>query len=249
MRRLPRWTCACALALLAQGGIDLVAGPPPDEAPQAPAAPTPTAAPAMRHHFDETMRVHDAVIRGDLPVARQVAVELQGRDFAGLPEKASPHVSVMKDAARKLAASTDVLAASAAAAVMLGTCGDCHRAVGAMPAVSVRPLKPVGETVGHMLTHQHAAELLVQGLVVPSSATWNEGAQALRTAPLKPGKLPRDPKLTPEIVAGEARLHELADEAAGTSTTVARAGVYGQMLATCAQCHTLHANIWGPSRR
>jgi mono/diheme cytochrome c family protein len=246
MKRLPLLLTACAMLAVVASGVRLVAERP---AVPAEAQGSSQADAAMRHHFAETMRVHDAVVRGDVPAARRVAGELAGRDFPGLPGNAGPHLAAMKDAARLVASSADVASASAAAATMLGACGECHRAVGAMPAVAVTPLKPVGDTVGHMLAHQHAAELLVQGLVVPSSATWHQGAQELRTAPLKRSKLPKDRKLTSEIVAGEARLHELADQAAGSTSTAARTEVYGQMVATCASCHAVHANIWGPAKR
>lgn len=202
----------------------------------------------MRAHFDEVLRVHDAIVRGDLDDARGRARQVASHEFRGLPEAAAGHLAAMRGAAGRVAAAHDLPEASRAAGAMLGTCGECHRAVGAMPAVHVRATPAVGETVGHMLAHQRAVEHLLQGLVVPSSSAWNEGAQALRTAPLKRSRLPRDPKLTSEIAAGETRLHELADEAAGTSAPPARAALYGQMVGTCARCHALHKNIWGPER-
>jgi hypothetical protein len=118
-----------------------------------------------------------------------------------------------------------------------------------MPAVAVRPVPAIGQTVGHMLNHQHAIEQLLQGLVVPSSTAWNEGAQALRTAPIARGKLPKDPKLNSELMEGERRLHQLAERAATAGTTADRVAVYGEMLGTCAACHSLHPNVWGPGKR
>jgi len=118
-----------------------------------------------------------------------------------------------------------------------------------MPAVDTRPVPSVGQTVGHMLAHERAVEQLMQGLVVPSSAAWNEGAQALRIAPLGRGKLPKDPKLTPELMEGEQRLHQLAERAAAATGTPDRAALYGEMIGTCAACHSLHPNVWGPGKR
>ena len=204
------------------------------------------AATDMRAHFDEVLRVVDAIVRGDLDDARRRARQVASREFTGLPVAAAGQLAGMRAAAGRVAAAADLPTAATAAGVMLGTCGECHRAVGAMPAVHVRPSPAVGDTVGHMLAHQQAIEHLLQGLVVPSSSAWNAGAQALRTAPLKRSKLPDDPKLSSEIAAGETRLHELADEAAGTSAPPARAAIYGQMVSTCSRCHALHKNIWGP---
>ena len=110
---------------------------------------------------------------------------------AGLPAKAVPYAATLQQAASRVTQATDIASAGMSAATMLGTCGECHRTVGAMPAVDVRPAPSVGQTVGHMLAHERAVEQLMQGLVVPSSTSWNAGAQALRTAPLGRGKLPK----------------------------------------------------------
>jgi cytochrome c553 len=166
-----------------------------------------------------------------------------------MPEKASSHVAAMQQAAAGVSEAADLAAACTSAATMLGACGECHRAVGAMPAVAVRPVPAVGDTVGHMLNHQRATEQLMQGLVVPSSTAWNEGARALRTTPIARGKLPKDPKLTSELMEGEQRLHQLAERAASASMTADRAAIYGEMLVACAGCHSLHPNVWGPGKR
>jgi cytochrome c553 len=100
-----------------------------------------------------------------------------------------------------------------------------------------------------MLDHQRAADQMMQGLVVPSPALWNMGAQGLRTAPLSTSKLPKDPRLTAERASGEKRVHALADQAAAASETKDRVAVYGQVLAACAGCHSVHGTIWGPTQR
>jgi hypothetical protein len=209
----------------------------------------PDARAEMQSHYAEAVRVHDAVVRGDLAGARQSAQRLGSHAETGLPDQAAPFASAMQQAATRAAQAADITTAGTSAAAMLGTCGECHRAVGAMPAVETRPVPTVGQTVGHMLNHQRATEQLMQGLVVPSSTSWNEGAQALRTAPLGRGKLPKDPKLTSELMAGERRLHQMADRAAGATGTADRAAIYGEMIGTCASCHSLHPNVWGPGER
>jgi hypothetical protein len=212
--------------------------------------PTPaTRATAMQSHYVDAIRVHDAIVRGDLPGAHDAARHLRTHAEPGMPEKVSSYVEAMRQAAVRVSEAPDLAAACSSAATMLGTCGDCHRAVGALPAVAARPVPAVGQTVGHMLNHQHATEQLLQGLVEPSSTAWNEGAQALRTAPIARGKLPRDSKLTSELIEGEQRLHQLADRAAGAAATTDRIAVYGEMIGTCAACHSLHPNVWGPGKR
>lgn len=221
----------------------------PAFAEQAASAPASAVRHDMAGHFAEVKVVHEAVIRGDLPAARKAAEALAARSFAGLSKTTAPYAASIKELAGRVAAARDVNAAAASAASMLGTCGECHRTAGAMPAPELPARPSVGQAVGHMLEHQRAFDQLMQGLVVPSASLWNQGAQALRTAPLGPGQLPKDPKLTADVAAGEQRVHQLADQAAGASDTQARVAAYGTLLGTCASCHTLHANIWGPSKR
>ena len=69
---------------------------------------------------------------------------------------------------------------AASTAAMLAACGDCHRAAGTMPAPAAPAAPAVGGVVGHMLEHQRAVDLMVQGLTVPSTSAWNEGAANAR---------------------------------------------------------------------
>lgn len=203
----------------------------------------------MSAHFAEVGAVHEAVIRGDLAGAKAAAAALAAREFTGLPEKTATHRQAMKALAERVASATDVAMAAAGTAAMLGACGECHRTAGVLPAPALPQRPVVGQAVGHMLDHQRAADHLMQGLVIPSSTLWNQGAQGLRVAPLSRGQLPKDPRLTAEVAAGEQRVHALGDEAAGTSEPQARAAIYGKVISTCASCHSLHSNIWGPSKR
>jgi cytochrome c553 len=97
-----------------------------------------------------------------------------------------------------------------------------------------------------MLDHQRAADLMFQGLVVPSSTLWREGADTLNVARLRDRELPRDSRWTPEIVRAEERLHRFAGDAARMHDYATRAASYAQIIATCAECHGLHQKVWGP---
>jgi len=97
-----------------------------------------------------------------------------------------------------------------------------------------------------MLEHQRAADEMLQGLIIPSASQWRQGAERLRTAALQRDKLPRDSKLTPQVLKAEERVHRLADQATAAADTSARAAIYAQVLTTCAECHGLHAVVWGP---
>jgi hypothetical protein len=205
----------------------------------------------MQAHFSQAMTVHEAVIRGDLLAATQPAVWLATHEApSSLPAGSAPFVAQMKRAARRTADASSILEAALGTAEMLKTCGDCHRAVGTMPAIPVQSARPdVHGLVGHMLAHQQAADQMLQGLVVPSSASWRSGADGFRAAPLRSTTLPTDPKLTSSLAASEKRIHELASQASRVEDSGARAVFYGQILARCADCHALHRGVWGPTRR
>jgi cytochrome c553 len=164
-----------------------------------------------------------------------------------IPEKGRLYPAAIRQAAARVASADGVQRAAVATASMLSACGDCHRASGIMPAARLSTAQDVGGTVGHMLEHQRAAHLMLQGLVVPSSSLWRDGAAAFLAAPLRPEKLPPDPKWTPEMRAAEARLHRAAGDAVQTTDSLGRANIYGQMLAHCSDCHALHRKARGPS--
>jgi cytochrome c553 len=200
----------------------------------------------MRAHFNQAMVVHAAVIRGDLAAVAPAARVLADQDPASLPAGSASHVAAMKQAAREAADARDILAAGQATARMLSACGNCHRALGTMPAVTSRPRPSVGGIVGHMLEHQVAVDQMLEGLVVPSDSLWRAGTRAMATAPLHSRELPVDSAVRRELAPTEERVHRMATDAVQASDPFARAGFYAQMLAGCADCHKRHAKIWGP---
>jgi cytochrome c553 len=201
----------------------------------------------MREHFAKVIEAHDAVVRGDLDSAKAPAEWLAAHDPTPELDKASAsHVSVMRQAARRAADATDLATAAQGTAAMLAACGDCHRAAGVVPPMGVPAEPHVGGTVGHMLAHKHAIDLMMQGLIVPSAALWQQGAAGLKHAPLKASDLPRDPKLTRQILAAEDEVHLLAERAASASEQPARIAAYAQVISACGRCHGLHGRVWGP---
>jgi mono/diheme cytochrome c family protein len=189
----------------------------------------------MQHHFLQVTLIHEAIIRGDLPSVREPALTLA-------------HLPIPPDTPARTAPFAAAIG-QAATTVMLRQCGECHRAAGVLPAPS-RTLRPdVGGIVGHMLEHQRAVDELLQGLVIPSATEWRQGAERLRAAPLRPDQYPPDPRLTSELKRTDARVHQIADRAVKAADAPARAAVYSDLLTTCAQCHGLHRQIWGPDRK
>lgn len=201
----------------------------------------------MQHHFLQITKVHEAVIRGDLPSVRTPAREISQLDLpSGMPETAQPFLFPLRVAGRRAAEATNLVQASRAVATLLAECGECHRTAGVRPAILPRTVPDVGGLVGHMLDHRRAVELLEQGLFVPSAADWQLGAERLRTAPLSAMDLPPDARLTKEIRQAETRVHALAARAMAAATPGERIATYALVLGSCAECHQLHRTVWGP---
>ena len=208
---------------------------------------TPARLAQMQHHFLQVTLIHEAMIRGDLPAVRAPARELARLPAPpDTPVRTAPFVAAIAAAAARAAEAPDLETAASATSMMLRQCGDCHRSAGIFPAPSAVARPDVGGLVGHMLEHQRAADDLLQGLLIPSGSLWQRGAGRLKAAPLRPGDLPVDRAFTAELKRTDARVHALAAAAAAATDAPARASVYADLLTTCAQCHGLHRQIWGP---
>ncbi len=154
---------ACVLATVVGGGALAQITPSAPRADQ------------MHEQFRAVTGAQDAIVRGDLEDARHQARTVAAfPDPADLPPGAAPHLAAMRAAAGQAAEAADLRVAAAATAAMLANCGSCHRAVGTMPAHRAPPEARVGGVIGHMITHQAAMDLLLQGLVTPSTSLWNQ---------------------------------------------------------------------------
>lgn len=204
----------------------------------------------MKHHFEDVVDLHDAVVRGDLrsarTLAKQIAVE---PDPPRVTDAGRARLGRIRAMASDVAAASSIETAAEATAGIVATCGDCHEAVGVrMPPPPEPPASDLGGVVGHMLTHRKGLESLLAGLVIPSTSEWNTGARQLQGAALPLHDLPRDPKLTSQVAAADKQVHALATEALAATTLDARVAVYSKLLTTCASCHSLHPSVWGPTR-
>ena len=88
-----------------------------------------------------------------------------------------------------------------------------------------------------MRRHQWAMDRLWDALVVPSDDAWNAGALALAEAPLVPEQLTPSKSPAPRVAELAQTVHDLGLKAASADRGDARAEVYGELLATCAECH------------
>lgn len=210
----------------------------PSAQDQSPSQPPPSVRPRMREHFTRGAAIRDAVVRGDLEAARSSAQWIAEHPQQDLPPSALPHIGDVQRLAGEVAAAPDLSQAALGLARLSAACGACHTAVGATPTLMAALPRGEDNTVaGRMRKHYRAADLLYRGLVVPSTHSWNAGAEALSADPstldLTRGTAPR-----PEIATLTQRLHDLAGQARTAEDPKTRVEVYARMLETCSECHT-----------
>ena len=90
---------------------------------------------------------------------------------------------------------------------------------------------------GRMKRHQWATNALWFGLARPSDRDWREGAKALIDAPILP---PRDAEgvVDDKQHSSMEAIRELGRVALSAETPADRTDIYGQLLASCFQCHS-----------
>ena len=202
----------------------------------------------MRAHFAQALHVHDAVARGDLPAAKAYARRLAAhRPEVSFPAGAPIFFTLMQRAGREVDEAQTIEVAAGATATLLTRCGECHRSQHVATRVS-RYLQSPALVAATMRAHQEAADLLLIGLVEPSSAAWEAGAGAFGQLRLPREDMPSR-QLRARALIGDARLTGLAAEAAQSVRPPDRARVYGRVLSTCARCHEEHdVRLSGPDR-
>ena len=214
----------------------------------APAAPAVDVAKHMHEHLARVTTMQEAVIRGDMEAAVEPARWIADhQETAGLPAGTEQIVADLKKSAAVVAEAKDFKNAATATAMVISYCGTCHATAKVSPAVA-EPARPAAEgpLATHMVEHQFATDLLYQGLVMPSEERWQKGLAAMAGTPLAEKDLPKDAKLTKEIVALEKQVHELAAKAKSATDIGTKVALYGEYIGGCAGCHELHGKVWGP---
>ena len=200
----------------------------------------------MGHHFSNVGVLHAALIRGDLAAVRTPAQALANMSVpSDVPAAASTHVEAIRAAARTAANATAISTAATAAATMLQRCGECHRQVGVFPPLRVETYESAANISVHMREHQRGLDQMVNGLVVPSTQQWIEGAERLSRTALQPDKLPSQ---AGDVRDAETRGHQIAERARRAEAAADRTKLYAELLTTCASCHAVRKD-WGPPSR
>ena len=210
------------------------------EAPTAASSETSEAAvrASMHGHDKHGDAMRDAMARGDLDGAKGEANVLAELRVAGPTSGLFRHLlDAMKDAAAQASGASDLKRASHDVGIVAKTCGDCHQVFGRPGMIVGQPAAPACGVRASMQRHQWAAEQLWEGLVVPSDDAWSAGALALADTPLAPEALTPGKSPVPRVGELAQTVHDLGHRAGAVERVDVRADLYGQMLATCADCH------------
>ncbi len=218
-------------------------GPPPSAVGGGPA--TKSSAPwdvreQMKEHFVAASGMRDALIRGDVDAFTSAAAVIATESERGATWGRSDAV---RDAASRARMAETIPAAARALSDLAVACGDCHRARG-KPKGAV-PAPPPAFAGGNpvMARHRWAVERMWEGLSSPSDEAWKKGSDAFADAPLVGDAFAgRDPTVQASAFALSARAHALGVRARTATATGDRANIFGEMFATCADCHSLARN-------
>ena len=192
----------------------------------------------MAQHYGQVHDIQMALIDGNIPASRPAArwlAEHRGEEYGAA---AGPSLEMMRNEATILLRQNDILPAARTLGRMGVACGDCHVAMDIKVAFTVEE-PPVSSAIpaAQMTRHAWAMDRLWDGLSYPSDAAWKAGAGALTTMPVNFGNNEQANRLS-------VRIHDLSGQAAVASTPKERADTYGDLLETCALCHSaLRLNI------
>jgi hypothetical protein len=193
----------------------------------------------MGRHDAEAIRMRTAVIDGDLAKLRQAAAELASRlPIPGVGDRHDGHQAQLKSVSSRLAGITTLELAGTSVGELAVACGSCHSKVGILPPPPSE--MPNGEEwESAMARHAWAADEMWTGLVWKSDARFRHAVEVWNATSLAQPHTAEDKRFTPEVLALEDRVHNLAEAAASKTEPSRRAALYGEMLATCSACHAL----------
>jgi cytochrome c553 len=199
---------------------------------------SPTVQFRMKDHEKHGVAIRDAVARGDLDAAKREAAGLALLSIEGTIDPAwKQRLDAMNVAAARVANAMDITDAAHGLGPLAKTCGDCHTMLG-RPWPAVPP--QTGQASGvrpFMVRHQWAASQMWDGLAIPSDDAWKAGAHALAEEPLSPEALTPGKTPVPKVGDLEQSVHDLARKAEAVDKVDARMQLYGDAMATCAECH------------
>jgi cytochrome c553 len=190
----------------------------------------------MHQNFDLLRAIERLLIRGKLEEARGLADAI-----AMVPDEPAhgpwaAQAVVVRDRAAVLARAASIPEACAREASVAEACATCHQDLGVSPEFRDHPPAPPDKPTlaARMLRHRWAADRLWEGLVGAADEPWQAGLDIIAASPLDASQLGA------ERLALARQLQRQADQARRSKSArpSERAVAYGELLATCAACHT-----------
>jgi len=196
----------------------------------------------MHGHLDAVVGMKAAVIAGDLAAVKASARWLGNHPRPSqLPEAWAPYEEDMRSYARRAAAAQNLDIAATAVGDIGRVCGECHEASGFIVSFgySSPPPADIENTITQMQRHLWASDRLWAGLIGPSEAAWDRGADMLTGVDLKVEYITRDKSLRPVVVDIIEKLRFIGERGANETEPERRSDLYGEFLSQCAKCHGL----------
>jgi mono/diheme cytochrome c family protein len=188
---------------------------------------------AMEAHYTSAILAHDALVQGDVAGFRARLAEFDSHELPpSSPDQWKPFDAQLRAAASGARDATEIgTAASTMAAVVLA-CGVCHQSTASGPVYPAPPLGEDGEhTDARMRKHEWSVLMLWDGVTGPSDYAWDEGSKGVAESQIFGEETGR------ALLAREATLRGLGEEAKTTISLPDRAMLYARILATCGDCH------------
>lgn len=194
----------------------------------------------VRFHMHENYGVVRAIerllLRGRLDDVKPLAAAIgEAPDEPGMSAYATQSAEIRRRALELSQAKTVNDGLRLEAQLVLA-CASCHKEAGVVPDLEKAPaLPPDRDTIeARMARHAWAADRLWVGIVADSPEAWARGLDLLASG------AHTWPALTKAQAPFAQRMQRTAETARrAKSTTIAtRATTYGELLATCASCHT-----------
>jgi mono/diheme cytochrome c family protein len=190
----------------------------------------------MRRHFDDLRIIERVLIAGKLVEGKSLAyLLLEPVDDPGMSAWQAQSDRVMS-AVRDLTHASSVDDALRLEARVAEECASCHiqtQSATSRPPPSAAPAdRPTA--MFRMARHIWATDRLWEGVVYPSDERWASGLAVLATTPL-PYAVTSD---APALAAQLQRQARAEQARVATGSLDDRAIAYGEMLVTCAACHS-----------
>jgi len=190
----------------------------------------------MHQSFDLLRAIERLLIRGKLDEAKHLAEALATAPDEPAHGPWAAQAVEVRDRAAALARSSTIAEACAREASVAAACATCHQDLGASPEFRTHPPAPPDKPTlaARMLRHRWAADRLWEGVVGATDEPWRAGLDIIAASPLDASQLGA------ERMPFARQLQRQADQARRSKSTrpSERAAAYGEMLATCAACHT-----------